>query len=253
MNLRGRRGPKPPVALEVSDLLNFARLAMGRVDVQPLLWNFSTNRSKRGRNVLGYLSTIPYWRGNLPVFAFVSIDRSIDPKDKPLAYLAYTNLAGEKAFFTNSTGDPKYQYAAVVETEEEPELFALSLNGKKTRPEMPVSIKAKNVNSLLRMLVMMSDNVASPPLWLYERGAKHVLGLVAPFFDYYEANALPVFFYIEGPGAPPAPFIRYLSAQDREEISYASFVTEMKYFYARIVKVNNMPFHSLMPRNKRST
>jgi len=238
MQRRARRGPKPPVALEVCDLINFARLAMSRTDAQPLLWNFSIDRLKRRRSVLGYLSTIPYWRGNLPIFAFVY------PKETPLAYLAYNNLEGEKAFFTNSTQDPKYQYAAVVETEKEPELFALSLDRKRTRPEMPVSIKAKNMNSLLRMLLMMSSDVASPPLWLYERGATHVLGLVAPFFDYYEANALPVFFYVEGLQTPPAPFIRYLSGYDQEEISYAPFVTDMKYFYARIVKVNNMPFHS---------
>lgn len=222
------------MALEVSDLVNLSRLVMNRTDYQPLLWHFDW----KGQDIIGYLSSIPYWRGNLPVFSYSST------KENVRAYLGYTNIGGEQVFFTDSCDDNKYMYAAVAETEDQPELIAGSLKNKRMLKDRPVSVKAKNLNSILRILIMMSDTTASPPLWHFEHAHRHILGLVAPFYDYYEANALPVFFYVESKENPPEPFIRYLSSSGREEISYAPYIYDMKYFYGRIVNVNNMPFYS---------
>ncbi|MCL7383126.1 MAG: hypothetical protein LZ174_02370 [Thaumarchaeota archaeon] len=223
---------KPPVAIQVVDLINLARLAMSRTDVQPLYWTFIRN----GKRMIGHLSSIPYWRGNLPIFAYTYID------EEPKGYVAYTNIGKEEVFFTSSSDDTKYAYGPVIETESEPELITKALNRKKQLAEKPLTIKTKDLTSLMRVLVMMSDASVSPPLWHFFKDGKHILGLIVPFFDYYEANALPVFFYFESLEPPATPFIKYLASNSREEVSYTSYVSDMKYFYGRIVTVNNMPF-----------
>jgi len=227
------RSRKPPVAVEVADLKNLARLAMSRADVQPLFWSFK----HKGKIVLGHLSSIPYWRGNLPIFAYTYL------REKPKGYVAYTNLDKEAAFFTDSSDDTRYFYGPVVETDDEPELIAKALSGRRVLREKPLTIRAKDVGSLIRVLMMLSDSTVSPPIWHYSGGRnKHILGLIAPFFDYYEANALPVFFYVESRERPPSPFIKYHASGGREEILYADHVSDMKYFYGRIVTVYNIPF-----------
>lgn len=231
---------RPPVAIHVVDLLNLARLAMSRTDVQPLFWSFYHQDNR----ILGHLSSIPYWRGNLPIFAYTYIDK------EPRGYVAYTNLDRETAFFTDSSDDTRYFYGPVVETEDEPDLIAKALTAKRSLKEKPLAIKAKDINSLIRVLMMMSDSTVSPPIWHYSAGKKHILGLIAPFFDYYEANALPVFFYIESHEAPLSPFIKYQAASGREEISYAKYISDMKYFYGRIVTVNNIPFMTGLRRKR---
>lgn len=237
------RGRKPPIAVEVVDLKNLARLAMSRTDIQPLFWSFEY----KGKLVLGHLSSIPYWRGNLPIFAYTYLDK------EPKGYVAYTNLEREAAFFTDSSDDTRYFYGPVVETDEEPELIAKALSGRRSLREKPLTVKAKDIASLVRVLMMMSDNTVSPPIWHYVKGKKkHILGLIAPFFDYYEANALPVFFYVESEEQPPSPFIKYHAAQGREEILYADYISDMKYFYGRIVTVYNIPFMQGLGRRSTS-
>ena len=230
---------KPPIALETLDLLNLARLAMSRVDLQPLFWSFTY----RGRRVLGHLSSIPYWRGNLPIFAYTYLD------EEPKGYVAYTSLGVEKAFFTKSSDDTRYLYGPIVEIEKAPELISRALSSGKGLREKPIPVKAKNLESLLRVLTIMSDNVVSPPLWHYKAGGrKHILGVIAPFYDYYEANALPIFFYIESDEKPPSPFIKYQAIGEREEVLYADSISDMRYFYGRVVSVRNIPFLSLRKR-----
>lgn len=223
---------KPPIAIQVVDLVNLARLATSRTDIQPLFWTFNRD----GKRIIGHLSSVPYWRGNLPIFAYTYLDQ------EPKGYVAYTNIGKEEVFFTHSSDDAKYAYGPVVETDDEPELISKALSKKRQLTERPLIIRTKDLTSLIRVLVMMSDASVSPPLWHYLLGEKHILGLMVPFFDYYEANALPVFFYFESPEPPETPFIKYLASRSREEISYTPYVSDMKYFYGRIVTVNNMPF-----------
>ncbi|MCF8885464.1 MAG: hypothetical protein QXK95_00440 [Nitrososphaerota archaeon] len=223
---------KPPVAIQVADLINLARLGMSRTDTQPLFWTFI----RRGRRILGHLSSIPYWRGNLPIFAYTYLD------EEPGGYIAYTSLGREEAFFTSSSDDTKYFYGPVIETVHEPELLTKALNKRVQLVEKPLAVKVRDLNSLMRICVMMSDATVSPPLWHYATQSKHIIGVLAPFFDYYEANALPVFFYVEEDSAPPNPFIRYLASNGKEEISFTQYISDMKYFYVRIVTVKNLPF-----------
>lgn len=223
---------KPPIAVEVSDLLNLARLAMGRADVQPLFWHFYW----KGDSVLGYLSSLPYWYGNLPMFAYTRIDEPVK------GYLGYMSIEREDVILTDNNDDNRYVYGAIVETDGEPPLIAEALSKKNRLRDEPVLIKVRNLNSLVRMLVILSDANSSPPLWCFEHRGKNFLGLIAPFFDYYDANALPVFFYIESLEKPPAPFVRYLPRKEGEEITFTPYITDMKYFYGRVVCVKSMPF-----------
>lgn len=240
MGLDVERHRKPPIAIQTADLLNLARFAMSRTDIQPLYWTFIRN----GKRIIGHLSSIPYWRGNLPIFAYTYVDKELK------GYIAYTSIGREEVFFTNSSDDAKYAYGPIIETADEPELISKALDRKKQLTEKPLTIKTKDLNSLMRVLVMMSDASVSPPLWHFMKDRKHhILGLIVPFFDYYEANALPVFFYFESLEPPPTPFIKYLASNSKEEISYTPYISDMKYFYGRIVTVNNMPF---LESNKKS-
>ncbi|MCS7135664.1 MAG: hypothetical protein RMJ14_02790 [Nitrososphaerota archaeon] len=223
---------KPPVAIEVSDILNLARLAMSRVDVQPLFWHFKW----KNQPILGYLSSIPYWYGNLPIFAYTKLNYELK------SYIAYMSVEKEEVLLTDNNDDSRYMYGAIIETEDEPPFITEALSGRNKLKDKPVLIKAGNLNSLIRMLIILSDTNSSPPLWYFEFKGKHVLGLIAPFFDYYDANALPVFFYVESDTKPPASFIRYISLKSGEEISYVPYISDMKYFYGRIVNVKSMPF-----------
>jgi hypothetical protein len=63
-----------------------------------------------------------------------------------------------------------------------------------------------------------------------------------PFYDYYEASALPVFIYVELDGAPHAGFIRYIASEGYEDAEFTDRVTDMKFFYARTVSVEDRPF-----------
>jgi len=234
---------KPPLALEVLDLLNLARLAMSRADAQPLFWAFK----HRGKEVLGSLISIPYWRGSLPIFAYIRLKIGEELK----GYVGYTSIGVEKAFFTESSDDTRYVYGPVVEIDDPPRILAKALSSKRGLKEKPVAVKARNLSSLIRVLMIMSDNLISPPIWHYKMSPKkHILGLMAPFYDYYEANALPVFFYIES-DRKPAPFIKYQAMNGREELYFAESVSDMKYFYGRVVTVKEIPFLTIRRRRRR--
>ena len=235
------REERPPIAIEVHDLTNLARLATSRVDVQPLFWSFK----HRGQSILGSLISIPYWRGSLPIFAHIRSPRDLEVK----GYIGYTNLGVEKAFFAESADDTRYVYGPVIEVEAPPKLLTRALTSRSMLRVKPISVRAKNLSSLLRVLLIMSDNASSPPIWHHEASeGKHVLGVVAPFYDYYDANALPVFFYVEVDEAP-APFIKYQAVGGKEILGYAQSISDMKHFYGRVITVKNLPF--LKPRRKK--
>ncbi|MCD6421138.1 MAG: hypothetical protein J7L17_01870 [Thaumarchaeota archaeon] len=231
---------KPPLAIEVADLANLARLAMSRVDVQPLFWSFNYRRQR----IFGNLLSIPYWDGSLPIFAYTKLPQNIQIR----GYVGYTNIGSEKVFFTDSASDAKFLYGPVVEIESPPKLIANALSRRRGLRMKPIPVKARNLYSLLRVLLIMSDNTASPPIWHYEkRSNEHVLGVIAPFYEYYEASALPVFFYVEL-SENPGPFIKYQAIDGKETLEYASKVSDMKHFYARVITVKQIPFLKLGKR-----
>ena len=234
---------KSPLAVETADLRNLARLAMSRIDIQPLFWSFRY----RGRKILGNLLSIPYWSGSLPIFAYTRLPKDIEVR----GYLGYTNIGSEKVFFADSADDAKFLYGPVVEVESPPRLIAKALSGRGALRSKPIPAKARNLYSLLRVLLIMSDSTASPPIWHHEESSgRHILGVVAPFYEYYEASALPVFFYVEL-AEKPGPFIKYQAIDGRETLEYAPNVSDMRHFYARVITVKQIPFLKLGKRGKR--
>jgi len=225
---------RPPVAVEVVDLINLARLVLNKSDPDGLFWYFRME----GGEVLGSLFLVPYWRGNLPLFCYTRLQ----PGEEPKAFLAYRSVGAEECFFTNSGDDPRYVYGAVMEIESPPEFLVKALKTRNVeRDTRPILTKAKDTTVLVRTLLIISDESTSPPIWSFKHNGHSILGVIAPLFDYYDANALPVFLYVETDDEPKSGFLRYFTEQGREITTFVDSIGEMKYFYARIVKLSNMP------------
>ena len=225
---------RPPLAIEVLDLLNLARLTMGMTEIQPLFWLFE----HEDRLILGSLLSIPYWRGGLPIFAYTRVSEEV----RSACYLAYTSIEREEVFLTRSTDSSRYAYGPIIDVENPPKPFIEALSTRQPLKPKPIPTRARSLSSLLRALTTLSDEVASPPIWHYEAGARrHILGLLTPLYDYYDADALPIFLYVEVEERP-GPFIRYLALDGEEIIEYSSSMSTPKYLYGRVVTVKQMPF-----------
>jgi len=232
-NLMTRRSNRPPIVVEVYDLLNLARLATNRSDYAPVLWWFPVE----GKHLLAHLFSLPFWGGSLPVLAYVQHD------ERPSPYLSYTNIEKEEVMMTNSLGTGRYLYCTIVELEELPILFTGAFSqSRRRRPAKSVATKVRDLSSLMRLVSTMNDGSSTPPVWHLDRETSHILGVFAPFLDYYESSALPLFFYVETQARPEIPYIRYLPDKGGEEIGFAPFVSDMKYVYGRIVSVRSLPF-----------
>jgi hypothetical protein len=226
---------KPPVAMRVRDLLNLARLTLVGTEQQTFFWHFVHRRTK----ILGAMYSIPYWKRSLPIFFYTTLPEG----ESVEAYVAYRYIDREEVFFTRQNDDPKFLYAPVVELDQPPRFLVEAISGK-ARPhvEMPVLTKTSNLPSLLRLLVVASYDGQQPPILRFDLNGKSVLGVLMPFYDYYEASALPVFIYVELDGAPHAGFIRYIASEGKEDAEFTDRVTDMKFFYARTVSVEDRPF-----------
>ncbi len=225
---------RPPLAIEVMDLLNLARLTMGMTDTQPLLWLFK----HKGKMILGNLLSIPYWRGGLPILAYTYVSEEV----QNACYVAYTSMEREEVLLARSIDSSRYIYGSIIEVDKPPGLFLEAFSSRQALRSRPIPAKVKSLSSLLRALVTLSDEISSPPIWHYEAGTrKHILGLITPLYDYYDANALPIFLYVEV-DEKPGPFIRYLALDGEEVIEYSSNISAPKYFYGRVITVKQMPF-----------
>ncbi|MCS7143281.1 MAG: hypothetical protein NZ920_05815 [Aigarchaeota archaeon] len=231
----GKGKLKPPIPLEVGGLLGLARLILGRADSQALFWTFNY----RSDLIIGSLFSIPYWKGNLPFFSFVRLE----PSTVPGAYLAYKGMGSEEVFFTNSNEDPKYVYGVVIDAKEPPRVLIASLeNGRKLHQRRPLMSVAKDLNSLVRLCYIMSDSYSSPPILRFNHKDRQILGALVPIFDYYDANALPIFVYVEREDRETGGFIRYMAVGGKEESSFVDGISDMKYYYARVVDVSEPPW-----------
>jgi len=225
---------KPPVAIKVKDLTNFARLALALTDSPPIIWCFKHGK----RRIMATFSVYMSWKGDIPLLTYVTL------KGKPAPFLAYKS-DGEKEeyLFTDNLDDPRYIYAPVINLRREYDFLRSPIEGRFPEPSKPIKMELENLNSLLRLLYLVSVREGSVfPLWLFKSNGKPVLGVCIPFERYYEANALPVFFYVTLRRRPPAPFIRYAATSlHGEDLQYTFNTSDTKYFYAKIVEVENMP------------
>ncbi len=226
---------KPPVPVEVVDIQNFARLALGLTDGSQLLWNLS----KDGKHVLGLFTAYMYWNGDIPLLAYTAHDDKLKP------FLAYRSDTpkGEEWLFADDADDPKYKYGSFIDVKKTPKAFEECLNGEYPSVPRPMLAEVENINSVMRILIPLSIREGTVfPLWHFIREKKHLVGTCIPFEHYYDADALPVFFYVTTDEAPKGPFIRYLTTKPKgEDITYSNNTVDAKYFYAKIIDVKDMP------------
>jgi len=229
---------KPPMALHVKDLLSFARLALSLTDSPPLLWHFK----HEGADYLGTFSVYMSWKGDIPLFALIKLDQ------RPGAFLAYkSDMDREECFFTDNIDDTRYGYAPVIDIRHTPDLFKQTIKGQWPEAQKPLAVQLENQQSLMRLLFLIfSKEYNAFPVWHFQRSKRHILGVCVPFEHYYEANALPVFFYLASAKPPNGPFFKYATSKvTGETLEFSRATNDTKYFYAKIIDVEDMP---LFPR-----
>ena len=90
-----------------------------------------------------------------------------------------------------------FRYASFVNLKDVPEAFSESLEGKFPDVPQPLLAEVEDIRSIARILLPLSLREGTLfPLWHFTRGKKHIVGTCIPFEHYYEADALPVFFYV---------------------------------------------------------
>jgi hypothetical protein len=226
---------KPPIPVHVQDMLSFARLALGLTEGSQILWHFK----HKGKNIVGLFTAYMYWDGDIPILAYAFSDAP------PKAFLAYRSdsTKGEEWMFTDEAGDTRFRYASFVELKTIPEAFVESLEGKFPEVGQPMLAEVEDVKSIVRILLPLSIREGTLfPLWHFTRGKKHIVGTCIPFEHYYDADALPVFFYVSLDAPPLQGFVKYIAVKpDGEKVDYVNNTSDAKYFYAKIVPVKDMP------------
>lgn len=226
---------KPPVAVQVTDMTSFARLALALTEGSQILWHFK----HKDKHVLGLFTAYMYWDGDLPILAYAFSD--LPPK----AFLAYRSdsTKGEEWMFTDEAGDTRYRYASSVELKMAPKAFTESLDGQFPDVPPPMLAEVEDIKSISRILLPLSLREGTLfPLWHFTRGKKHIVGTCIPFEHYYEADALPVFFYVSVDDPPKQPFVKYIAVKpDGEKVEFSNNTSDAKFFYAKIVDVKDMP------------
>ena len=232
---------KPPVPVRVKDLLNFARLGLALSEGSQILWHMHF----KGRHVAALFTAYMYWNGDLPLLAYSNLD------EKPKPFLAYRSDSpkGEEIVFSNDADDTKYKYGSFIEVKKIPKAFEESLSGRYTPPQEPMLTEVEDLNSIVRILLPLSFRDGTIfPLWQFKRNKIYVVGTCIPFEHYYEADALPVFFYVKREEPLAAPFIKYTASRATgERLDVSNNTSDAKYFYAKIVDVEDLP---IFPRDE---
>ncbi len=228
---------KPPITVKVKNLGSLARLSLALTESPPLLWNFKYNR----QNFLGIFSVYMSWRGDLPIFAYIK------SKNRVGSFLAYKcDLEKEEYMFANNIDDTRYYYAPIIKLKDVPKIFKEALEKKHFSFEKPLAMELDSLYSLSRLLYLISmKEFTSFPIWRFKKDNKYILGVCIPFEHYYDANALPVFFFIKFSRVPLEPFLRYGTSKiEGEALEYSKTAGDAKFFYAKIIDVEDMPLFS---------
>jgi len=225
----------PPVPVKVVDLKNFARLSLALTEGSQILWKMSHS----GKTILALFTAYMYWNGDIPIFSFVEVD----PPTKPFLAYKSDSVKGEEVLFASDVEDVKFKYASFVELKSTPPAFLKSLDNEYPDPPQPLMAEVENLHSIIRILLPLSIREGTLfPLWHFKRGGKHVLGTCVPFEHYYEADALPVFFYMKLDNPPGGAFVKYQASRPKgEELSFTDNTADAKYFYTKVVSVEDMP------------
>ena len=226
---------KPPVPVHVNDMLSFCRLALGLTEGSQILWYFKHD----GKHIVGLFTAYMYWEGDLPILAYTVSEAP------PKPFLAYRSdsVKGEEWMYTDDAGDTRYRYASFVELKKIPDAFTQALNGIFPPLAEPLLAEVEDMKSIARILLPLSLREGTLfPLWHFKRGTNHIIGTCIPFEHYYEADALPVFFYVSLKEAPREGYVKYIAVKPMgEKVEYVNNTSDAKYFYAKIVSVEDMP------------
>ncbi|MEM2982653.1 MAG: hypothetical protein QXH17_05765 [Candidatus Bathyarchaeia archaeon] len=227
---------KPPIPLKVRDMRNMARLVLAMSEGSQIIWSLPYNDKKYA---ICFFTAYMYWEGDIPILAYL-----LDEKpEKP--FLAYRSDGpyGEEYFYTSDVDDTRYRYASIVSIKDTPDLFKESLANHYPKMPKPIMMEVENLASIVRVLIPLSVREGTAfPLWHFEKDNKHNLGVIIPFEHYYEADALPILFYFTMKEPPPGPFIKYSAARPLgERLDYASNTSDVKYFYVKIIDVEDFP------------
>jgi hypothetical protein len=226
---------KPPVPVHVSDMLSFARLALALTEGSQIVWYLK----HKGKHVLGLFTAYMYWEGDLPILAYAISEAP------PKPFLAYRSdsAKGEEWMFSDEAGDTRFRYASLVELKGVPEAFSESLEGKFPDVAHPLLAEVEDIRSIARILLPLSLREGTLfPLWHFTRGKKHIIGTCIPFEHYYEADSLPVFFYVSLDDPSPDGFVKYIAVKPTgEKVEFSNNTNDAKYFYAKVVRVDDMP------------
>jgi len=227
---------KPPVPVRVADMKNFARLVLALSEGSQIAWSLPY----KGKHALCFFTAYMYWKGDLPILAYLVEQKPAKP------FLAYRSdgPSGEEWFYSDDVDDARYRYASIININETPDLFRESLEGKYPQPSKPLMMEVENLSSIVRVLIPLSmreDTVF--PLWHFVQRGEHHIGVVIPFEHYYEADALPIFFYYRSGEPPSGPFLRYLTSKTSgEKLEFTSNTSDVKYFYVKLIDVEGLPF-----------
>jgi hypothetical protein len=228
---------KPPVPVHVTDMLGFSRLALALTDGSQILWYFK----HRGKHVLGLFTAYMFWEGDLPILAYTFSN------SPPKPFLAYRSDSpkGEEWMFSEDAGDTRYRYGTFAELKQIPEAFVQALEGNYPEIAQPMLAEVEDLKSIARILLPLSLRDGTLfPLWHFQRRNRHILGTCIPFEHYYEADALPVFFYVEQDQPPQTGlgFLKYIAVKPNgEKIEFTNNTNDAKFFYVKIVEIENMP------------
>jgi hypothetical protein len=227
---------KPPIPIRVPDMKNFARLMLAFSEGSQIAWALPF----KDKFALCFFTAYLYWNGDLPLLAYLIGEK---PKKPFLAYRCDTP-AGEEWSYSDSFDDTRYRYASIINMKETPALFRDSLEGKYSQPAKPLLMEVDDLRSIMRVLVPLSVREGTVfPLWHLEKAGEHQVGVVIPFEHYFEADALPVFFYYRMKESPQGAFIRYNASKPTgEKLEFVSNTSEVRYFYAKLIDVDTLPF-----------
>ena len=139
---------KPPVPVQVNDILSFSRLALGLTEGSQILWYFK----HQGKHILGLFTAYMYWEGDIPILAYTVSEAA------PKAFLAYRSdgAKGEEWMFTDDAGDTRYRYASFVELKNTPDAFIRALDGNYPSLPEPMLAEVEDIKSIARILLPLS-------------------------------------------------------------------------------------------------
>ena len=139
--------------------------------------------------------------------------------------------------------DSRYRYSPLIDVAHNPGFIDENSARKVQLPVKPVLTELTGLNTLARTLLFLAIDEPAFPLWRFKRKNRYILGTIVPFEHYYESDALPVFFYVIENEKISGHFLKYSTSKPRGELAeYAEETADPKYFYVKIVEVEDLPF-----------